>query len=157
MDRRQQSFLIGGIFAVCGVGGWLYAGPYITLYQMYQAINQQNALKISEHVDFPALRESVKSNLSAVVTKESAQQGNAILGLLGAALGSLVASPVIDAVVTPEGVAALLQGQQLQLDGAQDRPRFSKEAHPVEVQSRYESFNQFSVSVKPKGQDAVPI
>ena len=103
------------VFESVACGGGLYASPYITLYQMYQAVERKDVQEVSNYVDFPALRDSVKTNLKTIVTQETAQSSNPILGLLGSVMGGVVLDPVVDNLVTPSGVAALLEGQQLQL------------------------------------------
>jgi Protein of unknown function (DUF2939) len=154
MAKRQHFYLMGAVGAAFVGGGWLYASPYLTLYQMYQAVEHRDAQGISDAVDFPALRESVKENLQSVVLKETAKQENPIMNLLGAALGSVMLSPAIDKMVSPEGVMALLEGQRLQAGGTQS---LSEKAAQVDVNPRYESLNRFIVSVKPKGEDIPPV
>jgi hypothetical protein len=156
MNQRQRYGLIGGVLAALIGGGLIYASPYITLYQMYQALKRNDVQGVSGYVNFPALRESVKTNLETVVSNQVTQQENPILGLIGSAFSGIILDPIIDQVVTPEGVAALLEGQRLQLNGDR-QPQFSEKAASVEVQPYYESLNQFVVSVKPKVENTVPV
>jgi Protein of unknown function (DUF2939) len=161
MGLKQRYLLIGGVVGAFFCGGALYASPYLTLYQMYQAVEHHDTQGISNHVNFPALRESVKANLQSVVEQETQKQDNPLMGILGKILGSGVLNPVMDTaigtIVTPEGVAALLEGQRLQLGGGQEQAQFSEKAASVDVNPHYESFNQFVVSVKPKGEDTEPV
>jgi hypothetical protein len=160
MGLKQRYLLIGGVVGAFICGGALYASPYLTLYQMYQAVERRDTQGISSHVNFPALRESVKANLQTAVEQETQKQDNPLMGILGKILGGGVLNPVIDTVigtiVTPEGVAALLAGQRLQLGGSHEH-QFSEKAASVDVNPHYESFNQFVVSVKPKGEDTEPV
>jgi hypothetical protein len=156
MAKRQGLWVAGGVIAAFLSGGLLYASPYLTLYQMYQAVERRDAQAISNSVDFPALRESVKANLQSVVLKETAKQNNPILNLIGAALGGALADPVIDNMVTPQGVMALLEGQRLQA-GNGGTQSLSEKAAQVDVNPRYESLNRFVVGVKPKGEDVPPV
>lgn len=155
MAKRQQLYWIGAMAAAFVGGGWLYASPYLTLYQMYQAVEHRDAQGVADAVDFPALRESIKENLQTVVLKETAKQGNPLASFLGAALGSALLNPAIDTMVTPQGVMALLEGQRLQIEG--NTQSLSEKAADVDVNPRYESLNRFIVSVKPKGQDTPPV
>jgi hypothetical protein len=157
MAKRQGLWLIGGAIAAFVGGGLLYASPYLTLYQMYQAVERRDAQSISDSVNFPALRESIKDNLQAVVLRETAKQNNPIMNLLGAALGSTLLNPAIKKMVTPQGVMALLEGQHLQLGSGSGTQSLPEKAADVDVNPRYESFNQFAVSVKPKGEDVPPV
>jgi Protein of unknown function (DUF2939) len=157
MAKRQGWWVAGGAIAAFLGGGLLYASPYLTLYQMYQAVERGDAQAISNSVDFPALRESVKENLQSVVLEQTAKQNNPILNLIGAALGSALADPILDRMVTPEGVMGLLEGRRLQAGADGGDRSLSKQAAQVDVNSRYESFNEFVVSVKPKGEDVLPV
>jgi hypothetical protein len=81
MAKRQGWWVAGGAIAAFLGKGFLYASPYLTLYQMYQAVERGNAQAISRSVNFSALRESVKENLQSVVLKQTAPQNNPILGI----------------------------------------------------------------------------
>jgi hypothetical protein len=157
MVKRQGFWVVGGAIAAFIGGGLLYASPYLTLYQMYQAVEHRDTKSISDSVDFPALRESVRENLQSVVLKETAKQNNPLMNLLGAALGSAILKPAIDSMVTPEGVMALLEGQRLQPGGNVGAQSLSEKAAKVDVNPRYESLNEFVVGVKPKGEDVPPV
>jgi hypothetical protein len=154
---QHRGLLIGGVILAVACGGGLYASPYITLYQMYQAVERKDVQEVSNYVDFPALRDSVKTNLKTVVTKETAQSSNPILGLLGSVMGGVVLDPVVDNLVTPAGVAALLEGQQLQLGAKGSKVQFEQGTGSPDVNAEYESFNQFAVTVKPKGEAIEPV
>ncbi len=158
MKQRQRYFLlVGGVIGAFLCGGAVYASPYLTLYQMYQSVDKKDVQGVASHVDFPALRQSVKTNVQAIVHKETSQQQNPLMDILGSVLGGVVLEPVVDTVVTPEGVAALLEGQRIQLNGNDKQAQFSGKAPDVDVKAEYESFNQFAVSVKPKGEDTAPV
>jgi hypothetical protein len=154
---QHRGLLIGGVILAVACGGGLYASPYITLYQMYQAVEHKDVQEVSNYVDFPALRDSVKTNLKTIVTKETAQSSNPILGLLGSVMGGVVLDPVVDHLVTPAGVAALLEGQQLQLGNKGSKVQFEPGTGSPDVKAEYESFNQFAVTVKPKGEAIEPV
>jgi Protein of unknown function (DUF2939) len=157
MKPQHRGLLIGGIILAVACGGGLYASPYLTLYQVYQAAERKDVKKISKHVDFPSLRDSVKSNLQTIIAKETSQTQNPLLSLLGSTIGEAVLDPVLETVVTPTGVAALLEGQQLQLGQMGKKSSFEQGAGAPDVKAEYESFDQFAVSVKPKGESVEPV
>jgi hypothetical protein len=157
MKLQHRGLLIGGVIAAFACGGGLYASPYFTLYQMYQAVERKDVQEISSHVDFPALRESVKTNLQTVVNNETSQQSSPLMGLLGSVMSGFVLDSVVDQLVTPSGVAALLEGQQLQLGKQNGQAPFMQGSSAPDVKAGYESFNQFAVNVKPKGNDVEPV
>lgn len=52
------------LIVVAAVALYAYASPYLALRQMKQAIDARDAQAISVHVDFPALRISLKQQLT---------------------------------------------------------------------------------------------
>jgi Protein of unknown function (DUF2939) len=146
--KKQQSLLLGGVVAGL-LGGGLYAGPYVALYQLRQAVEHRDLQGVASRVDFPALRTSVKTNLQAIAQTEVPQQ-NPLMSLIGTFLRGILVDPVLDRVVSAEGVAALLEGQRLQFGEGQSA-QFSRKAASVKVRARYESLNRFAVDVKPEG------
>jgi hypothetical protein len=157
MKPQNRGLLVGGVILAFACGGGLYASPYITLYQMYQAVERKDVQEISRYVDFPSLRESVKSNVQTIMARETSQVQNPLLGLLASTIGGAVLDPVLESVVTPSGVAALLEGQQLQLGEKGQKSSFEKGAGMPDVKAEYESFDQFAVNIKPKGEAVEPV
>ncbi len=150
MKPQRLGILLASVIGSMICGGGLYASPYFSLYQMNQAVERNDLQSFSSHIDFPALRESIKTNLRTILAQESSRQSNPIMEMLGTVMNGFVLDPVVDAVVTPSGIAALLQGQQLQLGEKGEKAQFSQKANAVEVTTKYESLNQFAVSIQPK-------
>lgn len=91
--------------------GYSYASPYIALSRLRAAADARDAIKLSEYVDYPALRVSLKEQAGEMVQRRiGAQHSNNPLLLFGAAIGTALITPIVDAYATPEGVAALLNG-----------------------------------------------
>lgn len=156
MKLRHYALLAGTLGGVLLCGGGLYATPYISLYQMYQAVEKHDVQALSQHIDFPALRESVKSNVRAMVQQETAKANNSIIGMLGSVLGGVATDPIVDGLVTPDGVAALLEGQKLSVgNSGLSLPAMSNQSKP-EVTTQYRSWDQFAVSIKPTGTNTEP-
>ena len=106
MDRRHRHHcvLLAGI-------GWYIESPLYTLGQMRDAAKANDADALSSYVDYPALRESVKAEITARVayTERKDRSG---LGPLEAALSSAITGPLTDAVVSPAGIRAMLASKQ---------------------------------------------
>lgn len=108
---------------------WWYASPIWTLHAMQAAAKDHDATRLSAHVDYPALREDLKGDLGAYVMSESAKAPAGAWNL-GAALAMAFLGPVLDAVVTPQGVAAMLAQQDKDPKAAKPVP-VSTGDHPV--------------------------
>lgn len=88
-----------------------FGSPYIALYQIRTAIANRDTEAISDHVDFPALRENLKGQvmggmMAAMDTPEL--KSNPFAGV-GQALGAAMVGPMIDTLVSPAGLIALMQ------------------------------------------------
>ncbi|AOJ80935.1 hypothetical protein WS86_10105 [Burkholderia savannae] len=114
--RPQKRFLkpvsiVIAVVVAAAVAVYAYASPYLALRQIKQAIDSRDAQAISAHVDFPALRISLKQQLTdELMRRIDAQKRDNPLAIIGALIGSALVGPLVDAYATPDGVAALLSG-----------------------------------------------
>jgi hypothetical protein len=145
MAQKRSSLSTLLVLAVLFAGVWLYFTPYLAMNKLQKAARQGDEQAMAELVDFPALRESVKGNVRGVVEHSVGHDRNP-LGMLGGLLAGAVAGPVVDAVVTPQGIAALTEGErpgQHHRGGSDgdDRLRVKN----VKVKRGYEGFDLFVV------------
>ena len=133
------------IFAI-----YLYASPYLVLNNIKNAAEQGDADKLSGYIDFPSVKQSMKDQVKAVMVKEltssKEQDGFEALGTM---LGAAMIDPLIDGLVTPDGVALMLQGQKLDFDlnndTPEDKPKGKNE--DIDYKAGYLSFNRFKVQI----------
>jgi hypothetical protein len=111
MAAKRSPFSTLLVLAVLFAGVWLYFTPYLAMNKLQKAARQGDEDAMAELVDFPALRESVKGNVRSAVSNAVGREHNPI-GVLGGILAGAVAGPVVDAVVTPQGIAALTEGER---------------------------------------------
>ncbi|HGL6715628.1 DUF2939 domain-containing protein [Burkholderia contaminans] len=91
--------------------GYAYASPYVALGRLKSAIDARDAQAISEYVDFPSLRISLKQQVTEELMRRiDAVKKNNPFAVIGALIGSALIGPLVDAYATPEGVAALMSG-----------------------------------------------
>ncbi|WP_244142637.1 DUF2939 domain-containing protein [Paraburkholderia phenoliruptrix] len=91
--------------------GFAYASPYIALNNLKRAADARDAQTVNQYVDFPALRESLKQQVTGLLTRRLDAHGNGNpLAAIGAMIGVALIGPLVDAYATPDGVAALLNG-----------------------------------------------
>ena len=88
-----------------------YASPYWTLHQMKTAIAEKDADGLSEHIDFPALRESFKGQMMTMMQERlgSAGMANNPFAAMGQMMGAALVNQVVDAAVSPAGVMAMME------------------------------------------------
>lgn len=88
-----------------------YASPYLVLSRMRDAVQQRDAAMIDKYVDYPALRTSLKQQVTQWLSRRvQTQKLQHPLAALGALVGMAFVDPLVDAYATPDGVAALLAG-----------------------------------------------
>lgn len=129
---------------------YLYASPYLVLNNIKNAAQQGDADKLSVYVDFPSVKQSIKDQVKATMVEKMAasdeQEGFEALGTL---LAAAMIDPIIDGVVTPDGVALMLQGQKLDFDLSNDSSEDQAKAknEDIEYKAGYLSFNRFKVQI----------
>ena len=97
------------VVVVIAVLGYGYASPYVALDRLKRAADARDVDTVNEYVDYPALRDSLKLQVSGLLTRRLGHSGNP-LAAIGAMIGVALIGPLVDAYATPDGVAALLNG-----------------------------------------------
>lgn len=134
--------------------GYVAAGPFLTVNAIRSAVKEQNAGELSKHVDFPALRLSLKAQVDDYIVRRAGPelQSNP-LAALGISLASGVAGTAVDAIATPVGIGAVLEGRNLlrRLDSSAPRRDAYAQVPPAEplehASYRFESPSRFTATV----------
>lgn len=141
----------GLLAIVIGVALYLVASPYITVHQMKVAAEKRDGEALSEHIDYPSVRQSLKDQLKAELVKELAEEEAADNPF--AALGTLMASAIVDGLVdvfvTPTGMRYLMSGESISLEEATTEGVEEAPAQPLfkNASMGYEGLNKFVVKV----------
>lgn len=91
-----------------GVGAF-FASPYLALKGLAQAVERKDAEALARYVDFPRVREALKADLNAALVKEMGKTQDPFAGL-GLLFAMGMVNTLTDALLTPEGLAALGTG-----------------------------------------------
>src|SRR5213594_5032106 len=95
--------LIRWITLICVVLLLLYGvSPYFSFWRFTVALRAGDAAALSSHVDFPAIRASLKKQLVARFARAATGHKR------WSNLGPTLIDTIVDAYATPEGIAALL-------------------------------------------------
>lgn len=96
-----------------GVVGYVSAGPYLTIQQIKAGIQEQDPEKLESNIDFSALRQNFKDQLNAIMAKKTAtDMEDNPFGLLVAGIASKFVDGAVDTLVTPAGMASLMEGNK---------------------------------------------
>jgi hypothetical protein len=104
-----------GVFGVTTIVASLvvasYMSPQWTMRQMKVAMQDGDANSFSEHVDFPALRESFKGQLTAIMDRKlgAPDAHSNPFSKLGQVMAAALITPMVDAMVSPAGVIRMMQ------------------------------------------------
>ncbi len=116
---RKLSLVVVALVVVLGL---LFGTPYYTLWRARDAANARDANTLSSYVDYPAVRESLKTSLHDELSRQMDKQRSNAFGALALALGGWVSDRVVEALLTPEAVAAMLRGDSTGLPPAPGAP-----------------------------------
>ncbi|KLD77556.1 DUF2939 domain-containing protein [Xanthomonas hyacinthi] len=149
--------------ALLALGGYVAAGPYLAIRGISQALEQRDAAALERYVDFPTLRVNLKAQVDDALLRRAGPELQA--GLFGGALLSLAGSVSgigVDAMVTPAGIGALLQGDALWKRASGDTVGGDSYAAPRppqplrQAEHRFESTSRFVATLHTADGTAVP-
>jgi hypothetical protein len=110
---REVAIYAGIILVVVIAGAWFYAAPYLTLNQIREAAQNGDVETLSDLIDFPALRESIKETLKATMLREMAKEKEQnFFTALGTMVAGALIDPVVEGFVSPSGIASMTQGRR---------------------------------------------
>lgn len=90
------------------------AGPYLTVRAIRTAVERQDAAALSKQVDFPALRSSLKAQLTDRLVREAGPDvQSSTFGAIGLSIAGGLIGGVVEAMVTPTGLGALMEGRKV--------------------------------------------
>jgi len=140
------------IFVLVVIAGYVAAGPFLTAYSIRTALVDQNSQKLSENIDFPALRQNVKDQLRAIMMeKASAELKDNPFAAVATGFAAKMADGVVDAVVTPGGLANLMEKKKKSKSNDESKETSdspSKKENLLEnARYSYDSLSKFSVWV----------
>lgn len=93
---------------------WIYVSPYLAAFQFLQSARSGNVSALCAAIDFPELKANLKPQIQAIfglyidaAGKEAGDTG----ALLAVLAGNLLLDPLVDSIVSPEGLKGLVCGR----------------------------------------------
>ncbi len=102
--------------------GYVAAGPHITILEIKTGIAERDSGKLSENIEFPRLRQNMKAQFNAEIAGQiPIEMQDNPFAAFGTALASKMVDGLVEALVTPEGLAKAMQGKRPKSSPDSDR------------------------------------
>jgi hypothetical protein len=139
------------LLAITLFGTWLFFTPYLAVNSMRSAAEAGDASKLASYVDFPALKENLKTSISAKISEAAKDQQS----FFGAAIAMAIVNPLIDSLVTPSSLTMMMKGEKPSFDGKSSKS--SKSQSDADILMSYDGINRFIVTIKKKNEKEKPL
>lgn len=111
--RNRVILIVGGLLVLFAIA--YFGSPYLAVRNLREAAKSVDADALESSVDFPAVRDSLKSQINAALVRkmseDSSMKSNPFAGL-GLMMAPAIVDHMVDSFVTPDGVAAMARGQK---------------------------------------------
>jgi hypothetical protein len=111
MTKKKKWVPATALAFVVAVAAYWYWSPLLVIHQMKEAVRAHDVEAFNSHVDFPALRESMKDEIAG-------RSGDGAFDGLARMLGGVV----VDAMVRPEAVMFVLEHGDFAKKKQRERP-----------------------------------
>jgi len=156
-DRPPASFLkrygiaLAALFVLLALGAYVVLAPYLTLLKLKNGVEERDADKVSECIDYPALRQNLKEQVERAIRARVGADNP--LAALAAGVALTVADGLVDRLVSPEGLAELMAGQKPALVSTTPEPSAAPGRALLDGASYgYASFGKFVIDVPTRGE-----
>ena len=144
---RRYGIALAAAVVALGFALFVYLGPYLTVFKLRNGVRERDADKVSECIDYPPLRASMKAELQELVS-DGLGPNNPLAGI-ASGLTLTFGDALVDSFITPEGLARIMAGQKPTL-----APRLSNVSDTALLAGAsygYESWSKFVVSMPTPG------
>ncbi len=148
----MKKWLIAGLcLLLVSLAAYTAAGPYLAINGIRNVVASGDYGKLSRFVDFQKLRENVTPQIQARITRDIQQRlGTGSVTDIASGVSLAISAPVIDAIVTPLGVATLLTGSALahKITGTKNADGRAHADDPLkDAKTHYVSMSRFTATV----------
>ncbi|MBJ6984588.1 DUF2939 domain-containing protein [Luteimonas sp. MC1750] len=126
MTDTRRLRLAGWIVAavLLALLAWTASGPWRAVAGIRQAVDAGDARALARYVDFPALRASLKPQVQdRIVRAAGVEAQTGPFAAFGLTVATGLAGGLVDAMVTPTGLAALMEGRKVWERASNEPPR----------------------------------
>lgn len=155
----KKSLIVGVAAAAVGLFGIAWAAaPVLAAQALLRAAKAGDESRIEQMVDFPSLRESLKSELNAELMarmNRDPRMADSGLGGLGMMLAPMILSGAVDTLVTPAVVARMVNTAEAPDPTRRPPPepaRDEADGDDIHQAWGYRSLNEFAVTLTDRDQ-----
>lgn len=156
VSRRRVSrrSIVIGVVLLLPLLVWSYFTPHLVVRDMMDAAEAKDADRFSRHVDYPAVRMSLKAHLKTSMMNQAKENTNPFEAL-GAGLSMMFTDTIVDALVSPEVLSAMMNGESMETNV----PPTTADAERMEMETSmgYRGLNMFVVLMREKGSVEEPM
>jgi hypothetical protein len=163
MKKLLPAFLV---IALLAVAGYSYYSPQLHVKKLKDAAQARDTQRIRELVDFDAVRTGLKDDFKVLLMPAQRENAGEPLGSLGLFIVGAMIEPIIDAMISPAAIIAMLEQGKVRVlpadraktperpqpPGAPSPPRAYDPKREVIVEQGYESFSEYRIRLRPAEQ-----
>lgn len=136
---------------ILAVFGYIYAGPYITLYKIKNSIEKNDPQGLMEKIDLVKLKNSFKNQIDAKLMAESSSKKGGLFGGLGTVFSGYMMEKYLDMYLTPAGISQFLTTRKHHMN----QPKYVENKEQFingleNIKTKYISLNKFKIIFKDK-------
>lgn len=147
----KKGIIAAAILIAMSFGAWYFASPSLAMKSLKEAAIEGDREELKDRVDFPAVRESLKAQVRAHLVAEMQKDKDNPFAALGMAMAGAIVDPMIDGIVSPSGIKAMVQQGRIQTDPNDAKAATPTEKNVVEWSVDRRGFDKFVA--KPKAAD----
>ncbi len=159
----MKKWLVALVVALIALAAYVVGGPFLTINALRVAVKNQDTSALSRHVDFPTLRGNLKAQLDDYVLRQAGPDAQSNpFGAIALRIAGGLSGSAVDAVLTPVGIGAVLEGRNLWQRGSgagivrNDSYAHAAPSDPLkDARYRYESTSRFTATVLDRSGDPV--
>jgi hypothetical protein len=160
---NQRSWILIGVAAAFVVSVAAYAlSPLLAFNALNAAAKSGDRDRLEQVVDFPAVRENLKSQLAAGLVKSISgdpEMRDNPFAAVGALLVPALTDRMVDSVITPDGIAMVLSQGKVSAPGGEPTAGTTptKEAANLQTKLSYRTLNRFRAELQRRDQPGVTL
>jgi hypothetical protein len=155
----KKKLIIGGASAlailIIALVTLYFVSPYMAFHSLESAARSGDRDRLEGVVDFPALRENLKSEISAAILakmRDAPEAKSNPFVALGALLAPATTDRMVDSTITPDGISTILNKGTVLKPMAQPTGANTKRDPDITVHIDYRTLNRVRANISRKSQ-----